>query len=617
MKEQHRSKLILGALGVVYGDIGTSPLYALKECFHAIEPSPENVLGVLSLVVWTLITIVSVKYLAFVLRADNDGEGGILALMALIRPNKDPAPRSRAWVLVLLGLFGAALLYGDGVLTPAISVLSAVEGLSLITDAFTHTRVVVLTVGILIALFSVQRFGTEKMGRWFGPITLVWFVVLALLGIKGILMHPTVLFALSPHYAAAFIAAAPGTAFLVLGSVFLVTTGGEALYADMGHFGRQPIRIAWFAVVLPALLLNYFGQGALLLVDKEAAHNPLFSLVPSWGLYPMVFLATAATVIASQALISGVFSITRQAILMGYCPRIRINHTSPNEIGQIYIGFVNQALLVATVATVLYFGSSTALASAYGIAVATTMVITTILAFVVSRERWKWPLPLAILVWGSFMSVELFFWAANMMKVAAGGWFPLTIGAILFTGMTTWYSGRKILASRMRDRSIPMDTFFRHLDTDKPYRAPRTAVFMTSDDERIPPTLVRNRVHNGIVHERVILLTVETQNRPYVPKEERLEIHALPSNFWRIKLRFGFMDDTDVPAELAQSGLPLEAEDTTWFLGRETVLSTDGDGMAQWREQLFGMMLNNAQSAVAFYRIPTGQVVEIGTRLEI
>jgi KUP system potassium uptake protein len=613
--------LLLGALGVVYGDIGTSPLYAIKECFHgshAIEPTPENVYGALSLVLWTLIVLVTVKYLLVVLRADNEGEGGIMALMALVRPKLDPAPFTLGWVTVSLGLFGSALLYGDGVITPAISVLSAVEGLSLVTDAFTPW-VLPITVGILFALFLVQKRGTAGIGAVFGPIMVVWFVVLGALGIGGIVHHPEILGAVFPWHAARFLANGGWHAFLVLGSVFLVATGGEALYADMGHFGRRPIRLAWFGIVLPGLVLNYFGQGALLLGGGHVAH-PFFDLAPRAALVPLVVLATCATVIASQALISGAFSLTRQAIQLGYLPRLHVQHTSAHEIGQIYIGSVNWALFAACVGLVVGFGSASALAAAYGIAVAITMVITTLLLAVLARRRWGWSLPLVCSVTGVFLFVEGCFLAANSTKIADGGWFPLVLGVVVFTLLSTWKEGRRLLGLRLREEMPLPSEFAAVLEKYRPVRVPGVAVFLTSATDRLPPAVCRNVEHNRVLHEIVVLLTIVTEAVPFVTSDRRVTVERTEHGFWRVIGRYGFMEEPDVPDLLHKSvvhGLSVDTDTCTYFVGRETVLPSDRPGMALWRESLFALITRNAQKVSAYYKIRPTQVIEIGSEIEI
>jgi KUP system potassium uptake protein len=613
--------LSLSALGVVYGDIGTSPLYAIRECFYGeygVPVSSANVLGVLSLIVWSLILVVSVKYLVFVMRADNRGEGGILALMALVVSSHAPA-RGRPWRLAVLGLFGAALLYGDGMITPAISVLSAMEGLEVATPLF-RPYVVPGTLVILVGLFLVQRHGTAKVGAVFGPVTLVWFVVLALLGIRGILAEPSVVRALSPVHAVLFFAHNGFHGALVLAAVFLVVTGTEALYADMGHFGRRPIRLAWFVVTLPALLLNYFGQGALLLADADAAHNPFYRLAPSWFLYPLVALATLATIIASQAVISGAFSLTRQAVQLGYSPRVPVTHTSSDEEGQIYIGPINWALMVACCGLVLGFGASTHLAAAYGMAVTTTMVITTLLFYVLARERWHWSRLAAGSLTAVFLAIDLAFLGANAVKIEHGGWFPLLVALGVYAVMSTWSRGRRVLGRRMREAALPLESFLADLEPSKATRVPGTAVFMTSDAVGTPHALLHNYKHNRVVHEQVVLLTIETAERPYVPAPERIEVEHLEHGFCRIVAHYGFMQDPNVPRALALASsekFPIEPMKTTYFLGREKLIPAGRSGMARWRERLFAFLSQNAGGATAFFRIPPNQVVELGAQIEL
>jgi KUP system potassium uptake protein len=613
--------LSLAALGVVYGDIGTSPLYALRECFsgeHGVEPTPANVLGVLSLTVWSLLAVVSIKYLAFVMRADNSGEGGILALMALVRPGREGS-RGERWFVVVLGLFGAALLYGDGMITPAISVLSAVEGLRVATPFF-EPYVVPATLAILVALFVVQRRGTAQIGAIFGPLTLTWFAVIGLLGVGGILAGPRVLTAVNPLHGMLFFARNGVRGFLVLGAVFLVVTGAEALYADMGHFGRTPIRLGWFGVVLPALLLNYLGQGALLLARPETAENPFYRLAPSWALYPLVLLATIATVIASQAVISGCFSLTRQAVQLGFSPRIKVEHTSPKEIGQIYLPAVNWVLMVATMGLVLGFRSSSALAAAYGIAVTTTMIITTLLFYVVTRAVWSWSRFLAIPVAAAFLILDVSYFAANLIKIEHGGWFPLLVAGGVFTLMSTWKRGRQLLAERLRVGELPIDTLLQDIAANPPLRVPGTAVFMTARAYGVPPALLHNLKHNHVLHQRVVLLTALTIEVPRVPWEERIDVEKLDGGFYRVLVRYGFMQDPNIPAALVgarSKGLDIDPMTTTFFIGRETLLATTRPGMALWRERLFAIMARNAARPTAFYRIPATQVIEIGTQVEL
>ena len=611
--------LTLTAIGVVYGDIGTSPLYAMRECFfgsHSVPPTHDNVLGVLSLVIYSLLLVISVKYIAIVMRADNEGEGGILALTALIPP-ESPTGAARP-ALILLGIFGAALLYGDGMITPAITVLGAVEGLEVATPLF-DPYVVPIAVAILIGVFSIQRHGTARVGTLFGPVMVTWFVVIALLGVRWIIVEPAVLAAVNPRYAVEFFRANGMHGFAVLGAVFLVVTGGEALYADMGHFGKRPIRLAWFSLVLPALLLNYFGQGALLLTDASAASQSFFLLAPQWALLPLVFLATAAAIIASQALISGAFSLTRQAIQFGYCPRLDIDHTSSAEIGQVYVPQVNWALMVSTIAIVIGFGSSSALAAAYGIAVTMTMIITALLLHVVVTERWGWPLPVGLLVTGTFLTVDFAFFGANFIKIAHGGWLPLVIGAVLFTMMTTWKTGRRILADRLTARAIPLDDFCASVPPGHA-RVPGTAVFMTAQPKGTPPALVHNMRYNKVLHEHVVVLMVTTVPTPHVRDNQRVQVRQIGNGISQVIARYGFMEDPNVPAALAlarKQGLEIDREDLAYFLGRETILVTKTPGMAPWRERLFVLMTRNAVRATAFFRLPPERVVELGVQVEM
>ena len=618
---RYLATLTVGALGIVYGDIGTSPLYALRECFHGahgIAPTRDNVLGVLSLIFWSLTLIISIKYLVFVMRADNEGEGGILALMALVSKQADARRRLRA-TMIALGLFGAALLYGDGMITPAVSVLSAVEGLNVTTHLF-EPYVVPIAIVILLSLFVIQSRGTERIGFLFGPVMVVWFVTIALLGVRWISQDFHVLSAFNPMHAVQFFAANGFHGFVVLGSVFLVVTGGEALYADMGHFGRRPIRLAWFGLVLPALFLNYLGQGAMLINTPEAAVNPFYLLAPRWALYPLVALATMAAIIASQALISGAFSLTRQAIQLGYCPRLDIQYTSPHQQGQIYIPQVNWLLMISTVGLVVGFRSSSALAAAYGIAVTSTMVITTLLAYLVARRSWGVRRLVAGSLASFFLFIELGFFSANIIKIPHGGWFPLVIGAMIYLLLSTWKKGRGLLASRLRERLYPFDRFMQDITERPPHRVPGTAVFMTSNLIGTPPTLLHNLEHNQVLHERVVLLTVVTSDAPHVDEDGRLSVETLGQGFYRVTLRYGFMEEPDVPAALANGaarGLPLGAEKMTFFLGLETLLSTHREGMGRWREQLFAVMSRNAVRATSFFRIPPERVVELGMQIEL
>ncbi len=619
------AKLALGALGVVYGDIGTSPLYALKECFngpHGVAASAENVLGVLSLVVWSMTFVVTFKYLACVMRADNRGEGGILALLALVARG-DPGRLGRR-VLVVLGLFGAALLYGDGVITPAISVLGAVEGLSVAAPALSHW-IVPGTVAILDLLFSFQRRGTATVGAVFGPVMLVWFLCIAVLGLRGIAVDPSILRALEPWRAIGFFARNGWQGFLVLGGVVLVMTGAEALYADMGHFGKRPIRVAWFAVAKPALVLNYLGQGAILLHDPAAARNPFYLVVPEWALYPMIAIATAAAIVASQALISGAFSLTRQAVQLGYSPRVTIRHTSSTEIGQIYLPEVNATIGFATVALVLGFESSSRLAAAYGIAVTGTMAITTLLFHRVARDLWKWPRiaawPLTIL----FLSVDLAFFGANAVKIEEGGWFPIVAAALVFTLFSTWKRGREALAVGIQEAGLPLQVFLDDIARRKPQRVPGTAVFMTGNTGMVPAVLLHHLKHNKILHERVVLTSIGTEEIPSVPDAERVTVRELGSGFYQVIARYGFMETPDVPAMLsslprrrnAGPRLELLPLDTTYYLGRETLLPTGPSKMARWRKRLFIIMSRNAQTASAFFGLPPNRVVEMGAQIQL
>ncbi len=609
--------LALGALGVVYGDIGTSPLYALRECFHTshgVAVEQATVYGVLSLVFWSLTLIVSVKYLSYVLRADNKGEGGILALMALAS-SSIASPRRRA-ILAFLGLFGSALLYGDGAITPAISVISAVEGLQVAAPSL-EAFVVPITIVILIGLFAIQRHGTARVGALFGPIMVVWFFVLALLGIVNIAQHPEVLLALSPTYAFQFLSGHGRAGFLVLGAVFLVVTGGEALYADLGHFGKKPIRAAWFGLVFPALLLNYLGQGALLVADPKTIENPFFNMAPSWALYPLIGLSTVATVIASQALISGVYSLTNQATMLGFLPRVNVEHTSAHERGQIYVPAINWMMMLATISLVIGFGSSSKLAAAYGIAVTLTMVITTVIAFALVRNAWRWSLPRALGVTLLFLVPELFFVGANMTKIGHGGWFPLLVGAGLFAVMTTWKRGRTILSQRFREKLLPLLDFYELMHVELPARVPGTAVFMTSAGDGTPPAMLHNFLHNRVVHQHIVLLTIITADAARVDESERCSIEGLESGFVRVVARYGFMERPDVPALLLREKLISSVDHTTFFLGRETMIATARPGMAKWRVALFAYLTRNALPATRFFNIPSDRVMEIGAQIEL
>jgi KUP system potassium uptake protein len=613
--------LSLTALGIVYGDIGTSPLYAMRECFHgphAIAATQENIFGVLSLIFWALIIIISIKYCIFVLRADNRGEGGILALTALATPIKIVS-RKESWVLVVIGIFGAALLYGDGIITPAISVLGAIEGLNVATPFFA-SYVVPITIVIIVGLFLIQSRGTAKVGRLFGPVMLVWFAIIALLGIMQIIRHPSVVGAFNPVHGFNFFRHNGWEGFLVLGTVFLVVTGGEALYADMGHFGKRPIRLVWYTVVLPALLLNYLGQGALLIENPAVAENPFYRLAPEWALYPLIVLATCAAIIASQALISGAYSLTMQAIQLGFMPRLKIEHTSSTEMGQIYIPALNWALMLGCIAIVVGFGSSSNLAAAYGVAVTATMVITTILLGVVARQKWGWSLPLVLALSGFFLVIDLAFFGANIIKIPHGGWFPLVVGALIFLLMTTWKKGRRILAARLLSRAHPIEDFLRDISKNPPARVPGTAVFMNGTAAGTPPALMHNLEHNKVLHERVVLLTVKTKQAPYVEQEDRVKVESLGHEFYRMIINYGFMEDPDIPKVLDELGPPVPTFDpmnTTYFLGRETVMASKTPGMMVWREKLFALMSRNASSATAYFCLPPNRVVELGSQIVI
>jgi KUP system potassium uptake protein len=620
---KERSALALGALGVVYGDIGTSPLYALRECVnpeHGVPPTPENVLGLLSLVFWALALVVVLKYLVFVLRADNQGEGGILALFALVERGADSARRAPR-VLLLLGLFGAGLLVGDGVITPVVSVFGAIEGIEVRFPAL-EPLIVPLTIAILVALFVVQRKGTATIGRAFGPVMILWFVAIGIAGLRAVLLEPGVLAAVDPRWAVRFMQHHGHAGFVLLGSVVLVITGTEALYADLGHFGREPIRAAWFAVVLPALLLNYFGQGAVMLTDPSAAVSPFYALTPGWTLYPMLALATAAAVIASQALISGVFSMARQAVQLGYWPRTRIVHTSAREVGQIYVPEVNWALLVACVVVAVSFGGSSALAAAYGISVTGTMIITSILFAYVAHTRFGWN-PFAILaLLALFLVIDVAFFAANAEKLlsSSGGWFPLVVGAGVFTVMTTWRAGRDALAGSREMRSLSLGLFLADVGATRPIRVPGTAVVMSGTADGVPVVLLHHFKHNRTLHDRVILLTIATDRRPRVPLSERVKFEELGHNFFRVSARVGFMQDANVPALLDEArtlGLDIDPEQASYFLGREVLLTTGPAKLARWRKALFAFLSRNARPATQFFGLPPNRVVEMGAQVEL
>jgi len=612
--------LAIGAVGVVFGDIGTSPLYAFKEAFggHHVSLTHENVLGVLSLMVWSLVLIVTIKYVIFMMRADNRGEGGIMALVALVRRTVKPHARS-AWVLTTLGMFGAALFYGDGMITPAISVLSAVEGLEVATPLL-HPYIIPLTLGIITVLFLFQQLGTSSVGALFGPIMCLWFSVLTLLGLLNIVQQPSVLAALYPGYAVSFFRTNGEAGFLTLGAVVLAVTGAEALYADMGHFGKRAIRLAWLCFVFPALVINYFGQGALILNEPAAIQHPFFHLAPEWALFPMVGLATVATVVASQAVISGAYSLTRQAMQLGYCPRLLIEHTSEKEIGQVYLPWINWGLFAAVVGLVLGFGSSSNLAGAYGIAVTGTMAIDSILIFVVMRNLWHWPLVVCAAISGFFLLIDLSYFSANLVKFLVGGWFPVAVGVAVYILLSTWKRGREILFERLRPGAIALEPFIHSITEHPPLRVPGTAVFLTASKEGVPHALLHNLSHNKVLHDRVVLLTVRAEDIPHVSDGQRVDVQALGHEFYRLTVHYGFKDEPDLPRalELAKGkGMEFHLMETSFFLSRQTLVPTQAPGMALWREKLFAAMSRNSASATAFFKIPTNRVVELGTRIEL
>ena len=612
--------LALSALGIVFGDIGTSPLYTLRECFtgpHGLPLTADNVLGILSVIFWALMIIVTLKYVTLIMRADNNGEGGIMALTALVSRGLDD--RQARWWLVGLGIFGAAMFYGDGMITPAISVLSAVEGLEVLAPGL-QSYVIPVTLVILLALFSIQRHGTAKVGGLFGPLMCVWFATLAVLGAAAIWQDPRVLMAVLPSYAFAFLTGNPLAAFLALGAVVLAVTGTEALYADMGHFGIAPIRRAWLYLVAPALVLNYFGQGALIIADPAAIKNPFYLLAPAWALLPMVVLATAATVIASQAVISGAFSLTRQAIQMGYCPRLTIMHTSERQIGQIYVPFINWMLFFAVLLLVTGFKTSSNLAAAYGIAVTVAMAIDSLLIFVVLTRLWRWNPLAALAIVVPLVAIDLTFLSSNLLKIPEGGWFPIVAGGVVFTLLTTWKRGRAILLERLSAETMPIDLFIESIASNPPMRVPGTAVFLTNTPHRAPHALLHNLKHNKVLHERVVLLTLTTEDIPTVPLSDRVRIRELGCNFQQFEAFFGFKEDPDVPElleECGRRGQPFDMMDTSFFVSRETLIATVTPGMALWRERLFVSMAKNATKAIEFFNVPTNRVVELGTQVEL
>ena len=620
IKKSSLAALTLGAIGVVYGDIGTSVLYAVKEVFGSghVPFTPQNILGILSIFFWTLTVIVSLKYVTLVLRADNNGEGGLVAMLALASQSVKHRPKLRRGLL-LVGIFGTCLFYGDGVITPAISVLSAVEGLEIVSPAF-KTAVIPLTLLILFGLFAVQKSGTAGIGKFFGPITVVWFAVIAVLGLSHIVGNPGVLWALSPHYALGFIFHHPGTTFIILGAVVLCVTGGEALYADMGHFGKKPIRLAWFSIVMPALTLNYFGQGALLLKNPAAVKNPFYMMTPDWAQAPLVILATMATVIASQALITGAFSVTKQVIQLGYLPRLQIEHTSVKDTGQIYMPFVNWGLFVAIVLAVVMFRSSSNLAAAYGIAVTLDMLITTVLTFFVIRYAWNYPLPLCIASTIVFFVVDLAFFSSNLLKLLDGGWFPLMIGAAVFLLMTTWKQGRAQLNKALKQDAIDLPSFLDAVFVSPPVRVDGTAVFLTAEPGTVPNALLHNLKHNKVLHKNNLFVTVRSHEVPWIGLDKRLEIEQLGHDCWQVIVHYGFKNDPDLPTALQQlrgRGCELDNMTTSYFLSRDIVIPTIGAGMAQWREKLFAQMHHNASGAAQFLNLPNNAVVELGSKIEI
>ncbi len=622
---QHSSKsslaaLTLGAIGVVYGDIGTSPLYAFKEVFaHGHVPmSAANIHGVLSLIFWTLTVVVSLKYVLLILRADNNGEGGLIAMLALasLAVADRPALRAR---LLMIGIFGTAIFFGDGVITPAISVLSAVEGLEVAAPGL-HAWIVPVTLAVLTVLFAVQRFGTASVGRFFGPVMTLWFAVLAALGLAHIARNPAILVALNPVYALEFLGAHSGIAFVALGSVVLCVTGAEALYADMGHFGKKPIRLAWFSLAMPALVLNYFGQGAMLLAHPENAKNPFFEMAPTWALYPLIGMATAATVIASQALVTAAFSVTKQAIQLGYLPRLRVLHTSVKDTGQIYLPFVNWGLYVCIVLAVVLFKSSSNLAAAYGIAVTIDMLITTTMTFFVIRYGWKYPWWLCVAATGFFFLVDFIYFAANVVKVIDGGWFPVVIGAVMFLLLMTWKQGRRLMTERLREDAIDLKSFLEAVFISPPARVPGTAVFLVAEQGNTPNALLHNLKHNKVLHETNLFVTVLHHEVPWVGFEKRVELESLGNDCWQVTLHFGFKNDPDVPEALQllrSRGVQLDDMETSYFLSRDIVIPTLGDGMWLWREKLFASMHRNAAAAADFLNLPANRIVELGAKVQI
>ncbi len=619
MSKKQQAALALAALGVVYGDIGTSPLYTMKEVFagnHPIPLTPENILGILSLILWSLIIVVSVKYVVFIMRADNRGEGGIMALIALALHSAKGNPKQYR-AIMLAGLLGAGMFYGDGMVTPAMSVLSALEGLTVATPAF-QPFIIPMTLLVLFLLFFFQRRGTASVGALFGPVMMIWFSTLALMGLYNVAASPEVFRAINPLYGIRFLVENRGIAIVAMGAVVLSVTGAEALYADMGHFGSKPIRQAWFGFVLPSLVINYFGQGALLFADPSVVDNPFYHMAPDWLLFPLVGLATLATVIASQAVISGAFSVSRQAMQLGFLPRFEVQYTSEKQQGQVYLPGVNWGLFVAVVILVLGFKSTNNLAAAYGIAVTGDMVITSILATIVAAKSWGWGWSRAMGLFAVFLAVELTFLFANVLKIPDGGWFPLAAGSIVFLLMSTWKRGGQMLTERTSGEAIELESFIDALLVSMPSRVPGNAVFMTSNNERVPNAMLHNLMHNKVLHERVLVVSVQVFDVPYVPEIDRVEIHKLKGDFYRVNVQYGFKDEPDIPAALAlceSQGLPINMMETSFFLGRATLVPKHGSEMVFWREKLFVFMFRNASSATSFYKIPTNRVVELGTQV--
>jgi KUP system potassium uptake protein len=620
-KKSSVAALTLAAVGIVYGDIGTSPLYTLRAIFdheHGLPLTTPNILGIISLIFWSLTIIVSLKYVTLVLRADNRGEGGIMALMALATNSVTKHSRWH-FPLLVIGVLGATMFYGDSVITPAISVLGAIEGLEVAAPGMSH-YVVPLAVVVLVILYSVQRHGTAGIGRFFGPVMLVWFIALAVMGIINIIAAPTILNALNPMYALRFMLDNKLLAFVALGAVVLAITGAEALYADMGHFGRKPIRLAWFTIAFPALVLNYLGQGGLLINDPSAVENPFFHQLGTWSVIPLVILSTMAAVIASQATISGTYSMTKQAIALGLLPRMRILHTSESEIGQIYIPAVNWLQLAIVLIAVIGFGSSDELAGAYGIAVTATMMATTILTFFVTRHRWQLPLAVCLIATGFFLVIDVMLFASTSLKLFHGGWFPLLLGTVLLTLMLTWKRGRELVFQNLEKHAIPLDAFMESLFVAPPARVPGTALFLRGESDGVPHALLHNLLHNKVLHDRVVFLTVHMREEPWVPVEEQVEVVELGHNCFQLNVQYGFKDEPDIPGIMHQCaglGLPFEMMETSFFIARQTVIATPGRGMAPWREHLFAMLSRNARAAADYYQIPPNRVIELGTQVEI